>query len=165
MSNYLGKAKNPNTGNLEDCVFLDDFYGKRKYAVRFKDGTTYRESEVEGLPMNEHKPEPWEEEFDEEVFEMQIGTQCDPRHLDENKVKDFIRTLLATSIAQAIAEERERVAGEIERLLKGTGINAIPETTEYANGWNDCRQLAFEKKQENLRDVLASLRDPNTPTV
>jgi len=50
MSNYLGKAKNPNTGNLEDCVFLDDFYGKRKYAVRFKDGTTYRESEVEGLP-------------------------------------------------------------------------------------------------------------------
>jgi len=51
MSNYLGKAKNPNTGNLEDCVFLDDFYGKRQYAVRFKDGTTYPESEVKGQPM------------------------------------------------------------------------------------------------------------------
>jgi len=61
MSNYLGKANNPNTGNLEDCEFLDDFYGKHQYAVRFKDGTTYPESEVKALPMNEHKPEPLED--------------------------------------------------------------------------------------------------------
>lgn len=31
-----------------------------------------------------------------------------------------------------------------------TGINAIPETTEYANGWNDCRKEAFEKLNQDI---------------
>ena len=43
---------------------------------------------------------------------------------------------------------------ELKNVQKGTGINAIPETTEYANGWNDCRKQAFEKKQQALKEQL-----------
>jgi len=111
--------------------------------------------------MNEHKPEPWEEEFDEEVFEMQIGTQCDPRHLDENKVKDFIRTLLATSIAQAKAEERARVRGVIDNTF----------TVYYRSIYSqDCsrNETKEDKSTEmiKLSDVIAplsSLQDKPLP--
>jgi hypothetical protein len=27
-------------------------------------------------------------------------------------------------------------------------MGAIPETTDYANGWNDCRKKAFEMRAE-----------------
>lgn len=36
----------------------------------------------------------------------------------------------------------------------GTGINAIPENTDYANGWNDCRKEAFEMKREIIQTIL-----------
>lgn len=43
MSNYLGKAINPKTGQEEECEFLDDYFGPRQYGVRFKDGEVYQE--------------------------------------------------------------------------------------------------------------------------
>jgi hypothetical protein len=46
MSNYTAKARNPKTGNVEDAEFLDDFYGKHIYGVRFSDGCVYVESEL-----------------------------------------------------------------------------------------------------------------------
>jgi len=107
MSNYLGKANNPNTGNLEDCEFLDDFYGKRQYAVRFKDGTTYPESEVEGLPMNELKPELWEEEFE--------------KYMHKHKCFDSNAIELAQSfLEQALLDVRRETIEEVRGLVKGT---------------------------------------------
>jgi len=115
MSNYLGKAKNPNTGNLEDCEFLDDFYGKRQYAVRFKDGTTYPESEVEGLPMNEHKPEPWEEFVKE--FSTKEGSYLNTGITKTELMTGFIRTLLTNqNTANA-----ERMRGEIKKIERYYG--------------------------------------------
>lgn len=46
MSNYNGYAVNPRNGNLEEAVFLDDFYGRHQYAVKFHDGTHYPEYQV-----------------------------------------------------------------------------------------------------------------------
>lgn len=40
-----------------------------------------------------------------------------------------------------------------EDVKKATGINAIPETNEYANGWNDCRKEAFELKSLLLQSL------------
>lgn len=31
-----------------------------------------------------------------------------------------------------------------------TGIGAIPETTDYANGWNECRKKAHRLRNENI---------------
>jgi len=47
MSNFLAKAKHPVTGKWEEAEFLDDFYGKHEYAVRFSDGYTCPEKDVE----------------------------------------------------------------------------------------------------------------------
>ena len=35
MSNYYGTAVNPATGKLEDCEFMDDYFGRHRYGVRF----------------------------------------------------------------------------------------------------------------------------------
>jgi hypothetical protein len=43
MSNYIRRTKNPKTGKFEDAEWLDDYYGKHQYGVRFPDGQVYRE--------------------------------------------------------------------------------------------------------------------------
>ena len=58
MSSYVGKAVNPLTGLVEDVCFLDDCYGRHKYGVKFSDGHTYPESEIEYPPtINKDSPE------------------------------------------------------------------------------------------------------------
>ena len=47
MSSYKRKAVNPKTGKEELAWFLDDFYGRHQYAVRFKDGGTYPIEEIQ----------------------------------------------------------------------------------------------------------------------
>jgi len=39
MSNYQAKALNPRTGQIEWAQFLDDYFGKHRYGLRFNDGT------------------------------------------------------------------------------------------------------------------------------
>lgn len=46
MSSYQAKAVNPKTGELEDAMFLDDYFGKHKYGVKFRDGGVYPEKEI-----------------------------------------------------------------------------------------------------------------------
>lgn len=45
---------------------------------------------------------------------------------------------------KAMEEERKRIAFEITQIPRVSGIGAIPETNDYANGWNDCRKKAGE---------------------
>jgi len=44
MSNFTSDAINPETGEVETAEFLDDYYGKHRYGVRFADGKTYPET-------------------------------------------------------------------------------------------------------------------------
>jgi len=41
MSNYGSKALNPLTGKYEECMMLDDYYGKHRFGMRFSDGNIY----------------------------------------------------------------------------------------------------------------------------
>lgn len=47
MSNFIHCARNPKTGEIENAAFLDDYFGKHAYGVRFSDGSVYPESEIE----------------------------------------------------------------------------------------------------------------------
>jgi hypothetical protein len=46
MSNYLYPARNPETGEVEIAMFLDDYFGKHRYGVRFADGNVAREEDL-----------------------------------------------------------------------------------------------------------------------
>lgn len=41
MSNFSGKAMNPNTGMVESASFLDNYYESGGYVVMFSDGGSY----------------------------------------------------------------------------------------------------------------------------
>lgn len=46
MSNYQQPTKHPETGRIEVADWLDDFFGRHRYGVRFPDGKVFRASEV-----------------------------------------------------------------------------------------------------------------------
>lgn len=46
MSNYSSKAINPKTGKEEDADFLDDYFGRHRYGVKFADGEIYEEDKI-----------------------------------------------------------------------------------------------------------------------
>lgn len=56
MSNYLSSAVNPKTNEYEEVAMLDDFYGRRNYAVLFKNGDIYPSDEV-----SMSKPSTWDD--------------------------------------------------------------------------------------------------------
>ena len=46
MSHYFAKAINPRTGEVEGAFFIDDYFGRHQYGVKFADGTVHREEDV-----------------------------------------------------------------------------------------------------------------------
>jgi len=46
MSSFIKKIMNPYTGIEEKAEFLDDYFGRHCYGVRFSNGMIYRESEI-----------------------------------------------------------------------------------------------------------------------
>lgn len=47
MSNYIRKTKNSETGKWEEATWLDDYFGKHNYGVRFPDGKVYDANEID----------------------------------------------------------------------------------------------------------------------
>lgn len=47
MSSYNQLTKHPTTGEWCDAVWLDDYFGKHHYGVRFPDGSIVDPREVE----------------------------------------------------------------------------------------------------------------------
>lgn len=46
MSNFTA-TKHPVTGEIQEARWLDDYFGRHRYGVRFPDGSVFRESEIE----------------------------------------------------------------------------------------------------------------------
>jgi len=44
----------------------------------------------------------------------------------------------------------------LEVIEESSGINAIPTADEYANGWNDCRKEAFQKRKNYTKAILTN---------
>jgi len=47
MSDFIRDTYNPRNGNLEPAHWMDDYYGKHRYGVKFPDGSVYPEARVE----------------------------------------------------------------------------------------------------------------------
>lgn len=50
MSNYFGKAKHPETGEIQEVYFMDDYYGPHRYGVKFPDGKIFPDHDCQILP-------------------------------------------------------------------------------------------------------------------
>lgn len=46
MSSYNAMAINPMTKEKENAFFIDDYYGKHMYGVKFSDGKVYPVEEI-----------------------------------------------------------------------------------------------------------------------
>lgn len=71
MSSFVSKAKRPGGIEYEDVWYLDDYYGRRQYGVKFPDGKLYRAEECEEL-VDEKR----------EVVPEYIATDIKLRHPD-----------------------------------------------------------------------------------
>lgn len=56
MSHYQAPAYHPDTGELEEALFLDDCFGKHRYGVKFGDGKVFPVERVE-VPAREATPD------------------------------------------------------------------------------------------------------------
>lgn len=54
------------------------------------------------------------------------------------------KTLVEAHIRKELPELMAKVA---------TGVNSIPQTDEYANGWNDCRSECWKKLQTFVHPI------------
>lgn len=50
MSNFEGKIIHPKTGKKELAKFIDDYFGRHQYGVKFADGEVFRLEEL--WPLN-----------------------------------------------------------------------------------------------------------------
>jgi len=55
MSNFVAPAIHPKTGEIEQAEWLDDYYGRHRYGVRFADGRVYRTEQVRAPEGEEQK--------------------------------------------------------------------------------------------------------------
>jgi hypothetical protein len=45
MSSFCRRTKNPVTGEYEEAFWIDDYFGRHRYGVRFPSGVVYRETD------------------------------------------------------------------------------------------------------------------------
>lgn len=83
-------------------------------------------------------------EKDSDFWYYQATNGDDPFHA--------IKQYMDARDSRLLALLREQVEG-----ISTVGMGAIPETDEYANGWNDCRQEYFSRKFKPFRDAILSL--------
>ena len=63
MSNYTKLTQHPRTGETLEASWLDDYFGRHRYGVRFPNGDVFREEEVEAAkqvltPLRKVPPRP-----------------------------------------------------------------------------------------------------------
>lgn len=46
MSNFTSPAINPSTGEIEQAHWLDDYFGRDQFGIRFQDGSVWPEHKV-----------------------------------------------------------------------------------------------------------------------
>jgi len=144
MSTYSKQTKHPITGEWHKATWIDDYYGKHNYGVQFPNSDIF-DPEKTKLETRDDKPVTYTEKRFEDYLET-VCVEANPSVLDDDMpdffdawlgnqdVEDMIRhcnNFLATAIHQAIAEDRKRVRGVIEKLYEEFSVHPNENDREY----------------------------------
>lgn len=121
MSSFIRTTKHPDTGKWEEAEWLDDYFGKHQYGVKFPDGRMFKEAQVEFQTDID-----WKEQFKDEfgihfkgcVGELGFAIQFieDLRLSDKRRLEESIGGQLA--IRDSFASEQYRIEGYNHLLRK-----------------------------------------------
>lgn len=104
MSNYTGIARHPSTGKVEEVEWLDDYYGRHHYGVRFADGLVMSEEVVKEI-----KPP-----FTAETFRW----------------KAIVREEVCYEVEVVAATQAEAEAAAIEEIVQADDLNLFFSSVE-----------------------------------
>ena len=147
----------PMTKSKQNKVFNDLPEKDQKKIIRgAMEHAKYLQDEVLGIPE-------WEKDLETEKLiigknQNSVLHNC-PKHGTsgymplENKCPDCKLYLSGKDVRQLLADARREVIKEFDEWIKSWG--SIPETNEYANGWNECRQELYRGYQR----LLATLKE------
>lgn len=71
---------------------------------------------------------------------------------------EISRSLVEDWLRQSLTSLLDGIVEEIDSLHGPSGINGIPETNDYANGWNDCRKEAFESRRKVINVTIKAIK-------
>lgn len=137
MSNYHGTAVNPATGKIEQAEFLDDWFGRHKYGVRFggRGGDVYPMDNIQVVETESAKSAPMPDvndlfmyaavaalQVDIHAENVKAGWWTDPRDGSDMKSPENIKTTLGWKLLLAHSEISEAAEG----LRKGLQDDKLP---------------------------------------
>mgnify|MGYP003404001845 CR=1 FL=1 len=116
MSTYSKLTKNPKTGEFEYATWMDDYFGRHHYGVKFPDGEVIDPEKVEletmDMPNNPSSNEDWEKNFTSE-FGLELQNLQTRR-----EVVEFIRTTRLEA-QRSLAEEILDLQREEPLMVEG----------------------------------------------
>lgn len=65
----------------------------------------------------------------------------------------------ARADAQRLNDALSKAQAILDAHRTSANINGIPETSDYANGWNACRQEAYQKRRALIELIDAVIRE------
>lgn len=121
MSTFQEWTKHPKTGEIEQAVWIDDYFGNHNYGVKFADGNIYDPREVK-IEMKSKPMETNKEQWKEEWANSEVAKRIESVELfainhgfpqwNKPTVTDFIEK----QVNLAVEEERERIRNKINEL-------------------------------------------------
>lgn len=113
MSNFTCRTKNPKTGTFDDAEYLDNYFGPHIYAVRFPDGTIYREDSVDYWETDEPDPNGFELQDDGMVTSADNTSNTLKTQLKTSSVEKVLQNVKmqkASSVEPVVSDElREQI--------------------------------------------------------
>lgn len=146
MSTYIKKTKNPKTGEYEDAMWIDDYFGSHHYGVMFPDGAVFDPENAKAWPKIETSDEKTElswNDFDMEKEEKKAlvshGFVTHPAE-DWKTCEDCVKTQEAFDLA---TED-----GTIDRML---GTVKSPQGKEFTGS---VIEMLIESQKESWEEKL-----------
>lgn len=143
MSSYIQKAYNPKTNKVEDATYIDDYFGKHRYGVKFSDGDVYREEEV--LPYYEDMKTKLDE-----VLEVLYSNGSSAGRNSEIAKLSILRRYKQNDLSEAKQQISDLIDGRTEKV---TRVEVIDENGRSYTNWNkdNSVELSFQDDNRTLK--------------
>lgn len=79
----------------------------------------------------------WKEEFENQMEDLMITTNVEPRHLNEYKVKAFISSLLSSREKEIVEKIKNNLPKAEDQWLKVEKLRKDGDSIGFMLGWNE----------------------------